>query len=538
MTAPSSNATQRLLVPIHTDNWALALASGYVGTAVQSDRAIDVQVLAAGSVLAFQGQIIPRWAMEYGDQGPRVVLEIEGEHLTERPASEPLILSGPIRVTQVLVARFASEDERRNFVASYTPFPDVPVKLVETAIGGFAIADVPAGTPPSRRDLTDLTPRRNLEYLGGWAGGLVEALLEGSHDQAIQQHLRDAGSSPFELATSLLRNLHPAATELDHAIWGTVVEVLSERAAARGFDKGEVLQEIGARLSDRTRDSEGAQSWVATCRKVVHAIVDPPSLDDQKRIGQRAGLASLLAHDVRSATSLGETLNAGPVVQLLAMVAAHAFEGLSRLSGRLKGEPSQLNAILDIAEGIGSAGSINISFSRRQFDSALAPHDSVIMKEGHAFTRSLQPRSYELILRARASEAGFDLKVDPNGGGMFLATPANRRVKIFVDEDPSSTAEHPVIRFVRELAPIGTRPNKKFQAYLETAWAIGCGVGVKDAPAGKVVCAFVTQPTATLDRDEFSFHIGRLILFKEAIRSLATGLKAADSVIQQPGKLS
>ncbi len=312
----------KLMVPMHSDNWALALASGYLGPSLRSDPAIDVQTLAGGSVLAFQGESIPAWAIGYGDDGPRVVLELGSNLPRSDGASGGVILPGLVRTTSVAIAHFGDDDQRRNFMASYSPFPDVPIALVASTTGGFSVDSAAREVPRIDAVPANVDARRAIDYFGGWAGGLFQALLAGKHEFAIQRHLQQPGSTPAQSASSLLLALHPSASALDCAIWETLVEVLSEKAVARGFDKSEVLQEVGSRLETRVDDKKGAQAWLTTSRKVVRAEIDPPQLDDQRGIGQRAALAALLSPDPRSALSLGETLGAGPIVQLLAMVVA------------------------------------------------------------------------------------------------------------------------------------------------------------------------------------------------------------------------
>ena len=65
-----------LLVPIHADSWALALASGYLGGTLKSDPAEDVQSLGKGAIIAFCEKV-PNWALQEGESGTRVLLVIE-----------------------------------------------------------------------------------------------------------------------------------------------------------------------------------------------------------------------------------------------------------------------------------------------------------------------------------------------------------------------------------------------------------------------------------------------------------------------------
>ncbi|MBR1274280.1 hypothetical protein [Bradyrhizobium sp. AUGA SZCCT0283] len=512
MTASPSKPT--LLVPMHADNWALALASGYVGPSLRSDPAVDIQNLAGGSVLAFPGDVVPAWAINYGEGGPRVLLEVEATSNAQDGPGGVVLLPDIVRATRITLVRFADEEQQRNFVTSYSLFPDVPVALVPSVIGGFSIDSTAHQVPKIDGTPIDIEARRAIEYFAGWVGGLFDELLAGKHEAAIRQHLRQPGDKPAALGSSLLQSLHSSASALDRAIWGTVIEVLSERAAAHGFDKSEVLQQVAQRLEEsRVEDLEGAQAWISICTKVVRASIDPPPLDDQRHIGQRAALAALLSPDPRSAASLAETLGAGPIVQSLAMVAARAFDGLSRLDSSRKNTVARLDAILTTAEAITLGSGVDASFTPRRFTQSFGSRDALLIDGKEAFTRELEPRSYGPLLSARAAEAGIKLQIDPDQGGIYFVPSTKNNLKIFVEEDPASTESDPIVRFLIPLGIIGARSGSKLQAYLNAAWKTGCAVGVRDTVEGRLACAFASQPTATLDRDEFSFHVSRLLAF-------------------------
>src|SRR4051794_36365446 len=117
MTASPSKPT--LLIPMHADNWALALASGYVGPSLRSDAAVDIQKLAGGSVLAFQGDVIPAWAINYGEGGSRVLLQLEATSNAPTGPDGVMLLPGLVRATRITLVRFADEEQQRNFLASY-----------------------------------------------------------------------------------------------------------------------------------------------------------------------------------------------------------------------------------------------------------------------------------------------------------------------------------------------------------------------------------------------------------------------------------
>lgn len=506
-----SPSKSRLLIPMHADNWALALASGYIGASLRSDPAVDIQELAGGSILAFQGDVIPIWAINYGEDGPRVVLEIEADDGVTPVAAGFVLLPGVIRATRVTIVRFMDEEQQRNFLASYSLFPDVPVSLVPGAVGGVSIDSSLDQVPKIDRNPIDSSARHNLEYYAGWAGGLFEQLSAGKHEAAIRHHLRQPGNSPAALASSLLKLLHPSASALDVRIWEATIEVLSKHAPAHGFDRSEVVHEVSTLLIDlRANDAEGAEAWISTCKEVIGAEIDPPPLDDEGHIGQRAALAALLSPDARSAASLSETLAAGPIVQSLAMVAARAFDGLSRLDSSQKDTGARLDAILATAEAV--AG-IDVSIAGQGAVDSKG-NQGMLQGDGEETAAGdLESRSYESLLHSRAAEAGFELQIDRDQSEIYFFPSSADNLRILLEEDPISTQDAPTVRFVIPLETIGARSGSKLQAYLLAAWKTGCAVGLRDTAEGRSACAFASQPLASLDRHRFSFHAGRLSAF-------------------------
>ncbi|WP_370141429.1 hypothetical protein [Bradyrhizobium yuanmingense] len=495
---------------------------------------MDIQKLAGGSILAFQGNVVPVWSINFGEDGPRVLLEVEANEGLTVGSGGFVLLPGVIRTTRVITVRFMDEDQQRNFFASYSLFPDVPISLIPYTIGGISIDSSAHQIPEISGDPIDSEARHRLEYYAGWAGGLFEQLWAGKYEAAIREHLRQPGNSPAKLASSFLQLLHPSALALDLAIWESTIEVLSRQAPAHGFDKSEVLQEVASRLRDqRVADAEGAEAWISTCKKVIDASIDPPPLDDERNIGRRAALAALLSPDARSAASLSETLGAGPIVQLLAIVAARAFDGLSRLTSTQKDTIARLDAILAAAEAIASGAGVDVVIGPDRIAQTEEGHDILLTEAEDRSAQELEPRSYKPLLYACAAEAGVELQVDPDRGGIYFVSSSANDLRIFFEDDPTSTHDAPVVRFVIPLGIIGARSGNKLQAYLLAAWKTGCAVGLRDTAEGRLACAFASQPTATLDRDEFLLHVGRLSAFaaetttKKRKRSVRTQRKKA-----------
>ncbi|QNP45664.1 hypothetical protein H9L14_14250 [Sphingomonas sediminicola] len=74
------------LVPLHADNFALALASGYVGGSLKEDAAKDFQSPAGEGLLGFNDSV-PTWALSEGEPGDRVIVAIPREGPRQSMAS-------------------------------------------------------------------------------------------------------------------------------------------------------------------------------------------------------------------------------------------------------------------------------------------------------------------------------------------------------------------------------------------------------------------------------------------------------------------
>lgn len=521
---------RQLFVPMHADNWALALTAAYLGTPLREDAARDVQALVSSGIVAFAGGV-PEWAFEYGDPGPKIVLELR-QGIPRAEEGDLVHVEGFRRVCDVAAAIFHSADDLANFNASYSAFPDVPVALVPCRVGQVPVVrGTEAATlqPVAENNVSALSRRFELDWYGGWAAGICDLARNGRFDNELAAYLAavpKGGRTVYSVASALLSAMHPEAEAVDQAIWGTVVEVTSLRRAGRGFDKTNVLSEVAERIQERiTPDQRDAvNAWVETCRKVVKALVDPPPLDDRRRLGQRAALAVLLAPDARAAASLDQSLSAGARVKALATVAARAFDGLARLEAVWKSDCEQLDALLEIAEGLGEH-TFALGFSARTLTSNFEGRDAVLLDGKILVERRLPPKPHELILRARATEAGLDLRVDGRSGCLCFEPAGRPGTVVLVEEDAASSPSEPIIRFVLPLTPLAPRTPKSLQLLLETAWKHGSAVGLR----GGEMCAFAARPTATLDRGEFEFDIGRMLEVHDAVAASLRRNKARKS---------
>lgn len=504
--AVERSESTEVLVPLHADNWALGLASGYLGGSLRPDPAADIQTAAGEGLVGFTGKI-PSWAMALGDDGPRVILAIAGSDYVEDRGV--MVLQSPLRVTAVSKVLFEDDAALQNFHASYDAFPDVPGKLVEDQAGWSAAVEL---APDGERTLPSSMsswPRRDLDFLGGWAAAVVRFLEAGELDQQLVAFLASPAAGLEEIARNFLLAIEPHSSELDIAIWTATVAALDRRYGKRGFDRQEFLAEIAVSVECH---GEEAHAWARGCKKVIDAEIDVPNLDDGGNLGRRAALAVLLAHEPRELPALEEVLGAGLKVIALATTAVFAFTGFSRLDSSNKQPRARMNAVLAIAEGLYLGRPVEVSVDAARVTQELARRQDIVVDGRKALERFLEPQPHLLMLKARAMEAGYLVRVDDPNGTLQIFARGKNSIPVRVEESSCSTHSHPVVDLVVSISPLGARPTTaSLKALLAAAWTHCTTVAIREEGGAEHVVAVATVPLATLDRDELAFNVDRLL---------------------------
>jgi hypothetical protein len=502
-----------VLIPMHADNWALSLGSGYIGPDPSKDRTPDLQSAFRNHVLAFRDHVPP--AAVGGSS--KVVLSVALELPTGREDEKVILVNDLIRVTSVRSVRFENDAELKNFMASYALFPDVPVRLLPCIVGGVDVSllDIELPLEPEGGDLGLL--RKRLDYFGGWAAGLVTLLSQSPFSREVAQFLMeiDGPKTAYTAGESLLNAFHADATLEDKVIWSTTVEVLSERASSRGFDREELLEEISKRASQMSgANAETLRVWVETCQKVVRSLMDPPALDDRKSIGQRAALGTILAPDFQTSSMLGTTIEIGPRVKALVTVAAYAFEGLARVPSSLKEDRNILEVICDFAEAVDRGIPINVRTTKRSITSSFQVVQEVLAGERRLLTVELDPSPFEVaIIDHIRKGTGVGLSED----GHAVVHRSDQRSPAMLEEF-SYPGGLPGVRIA---IPVGLGASKatalQLKALLLKSWEIGCSIGLRETAAGSEYFAFDVLPLLELNADSLSRTMARLQAAEETL---------------------
>ncbi|WP_281017538.1 MULTISPECIES: hypothetical protein [unclassified Minwuia] len=503
-----------LLVPIHADNFALALASGYIGGSLKEDAAKDLQARAGNGLIAFRGEV-PVWAISDGEPGNRVLLcfERRGEVAAEIGSME--FLDGPSRITKLRSAYFKDEASLANFKASYDAFPDVPIEVVELSTK-WPICET--GEPPVSLELRPADHsglRRDLDFLGGFAAGVIELLAESTFDDAICTFLREPGASVAENGRQLLLALEPRSSKVDITIWVATIEALRSRFGKRGFDRREFLADVERRLSDHDPEAE---SWVRGCQKVIDAEIDIPSLPDGDKIGRRAALAIMLSHEPSGLEELESNLEAGQRVRALVTAAVCAFAGLSRIDGGFKSPAQRMDAVLEAAERMSTGDPVQVEIETSNTEIDLTRHQIIKVAGNSALERHVEPPAYMVMLKARIQEAGYKVELESASGQIGIRPGSAKGEFIMVEDCSRSSTDNPIVNLVLPITTLGARPTvASLKKLMTSAWETATTVALRQFDQTEEVVAVASLPLATLDRDELNFHVERLLLLSTAI---------------------
>ena len=506
--AEGKASTRELLVPIHADNFALALASGYLGGSLKDDAARDLQSYAANGLLAFSGEV-PTWAISEGEDGDRVLLSLAGKGEAAPGPGTMELLGGPERITTVRSAYFRDEASLANFNASYDAFPDVPMNIVELA-AKWPVCE--SGERPT--DLQELpveqpSRRSDLDFLGGFAAGIIDLLAENTFDEAICHFLKEPGTDLAENGRRLLLALEPRTSQVDVSIWTATIEALRSRFGKRGFDRREFLADVEGRLADHGPEAE---SWVRGCQKVIDAEIDIPSLADSEKIGRRAALAIILSHEPSGLEELESNLETGPRVRALVTAAVYAFAGLSRIDSRLKSPAPRMEAVLELGDRIATGKPVRVEIETSKTGADLTRHQVIKVGGKSVLERQVEPPAYMVMLKARIQEAGYKVELDGASGQIGIRPGSAKGEFIMVEDCSRSSPGNPIVNLVLPIATLGARPTvASLKKLMSAAWENATTVALREVGDSEEVVAMASLPLATLDRDELNFHVERLL---------------------------
>lgn len=512
----------QVYIPLHNENWALSLSRGYLGYPPTEDTVQDVQARYSQGTVGFE-EMPPSWALECDEPGAIIVLKakVPIDYVTKKDGI--VFLPGLTRVSRVEEAIFANQSELDNFIASYSVFPDVPIDLVPCGVSsqpGDLFAGGASEEAIENFEETGKPEFDERDVYCGWSAGIVNLMEAGRFDGELQAYFaridREKSAKAFiDHVRQILLAFDPGAMEVDLDIWSAIADTAMNSRSRHGFDRLQLVESVEGWLSGKGKTDPKYSKWLEVAKDVVSARRDPPPLGDEGSLGQRAGIAFLLAH----APETIEFLDAGDKVKALVLMLAMAFLGFARSDVKFKKPLSRMDSVLSVAEAIeaGTAGELIVQTGR--LDKEMNERDTFTLNGNEIACRVRSVSSYVLLLRAHAVDSGMQLLVDEDLGRLYLDFGGAAELKIFIDREAPSGSSLPVVRFWAPLIEMKARSPgaAAVRKLLEKSWSTGCALGINSFGGKDFLCAFITQLTNTLDRDEFDAHV-------TSIRKMATGM--------------
>jgi hypothetical protein len=530
----TGKAAELLNVPMLGDNLALALSGGFLASKARTDAMEDVQSLHGRGTVGFAGQV-PYWAVAIGEESRPLeniaIIEVSTHDLQVTERGPYVEVETPIPVSRINRVNFASVDAAKNFVASYKAFPDVPVENFDIGEnpGLFEWQDRDPGLPDGFENPGHSVPKvlGRLDMLGGFLVCLRDLLADDGHDEELTRLDAALGmQGPGTEIDRLLGAVHDVfadgeSSEVDGVVWRATAKSVLARKDDRGFDPRQVIAEVLDMVNKQGIEEKvraDVEKWARFCNDVVDAHRDMPGLPD-KRVGRRAALALLVARDLDAHATLASDSTTGKRVAALSRLAIGAFIGLSRTSKELK-SPSAAGfaAVLELAQKVATGTTLSVNVSVEPVPGTL---DMLRKAEinGTCFAEQcLEPGGFTRLIQSMALGVELALSRDVETSELFVEKEGE---KVFVTREPRSTGEKPVVRMFVVVKKMPARaPLKVFRKYLELGWQSGSGVGVVKRDEFDYLCCYETQLQPTFDRDEFPFHLHRLVGLSKSLRAV------------------
>ena len=348
-----------LYLPMHADNWAYFLSTGYIGGAYFENLSSDFQNNNDSLISGFKS-FPPMWAVNIGDVGIKVVVEINIENIALELKENFYVCNELLDITRAKQVYFSTEDELKNFHASYNFFNDVPNNLIQSSVKSF-----PEGDTDYKKELFERVKNKKFEELReqkdlfcGWAIELLDCFEDHSEDLILNHLLNPITISSTNeninnLVLSVLRAAQVKKNDVDEIIWETTISTILAKKSARGFDNSELINEIETKLQENTDFKNEIENWISSCRKIISAEQELRGFKDEEgKLGRITALYAIIAHQVEDVKNLIKNKSLGPKVSTLLRLVAGAFDGISRSENRRKTDLKKLKILIDLSERI------------------------------------------------------------------------------------------------------------------------------------------------------------------------------------------
>lgn len=478
-----------LLVPMLASNWALCLATGFIGGKPRPDCGLDAQALYPGGIAGSVGKLAP-WLLAHGEPGDRVVLKLSLPVTAVRDMQGFSVAAGLHRVTLVKECQVPSEGAKAAFEATFNPFPDVPARLVPLVAKKFPALKGPSlGLGSEPVDDGGLEGSREaIDAVAGWVAGLI-ANFECHGLVGPRLSLAGYASDGIAgLATAALASLAPGSTRIDIEIWKAVVREKVAPSAARIGDRHGIIAAVGEQLAGSLGASPEANAWLSKVSDVVSAKCDLPPLGDDGSIGKRAALALVLG-DTSGRLPMGARVSA------LVSLATNASMGFSRLpASGLKDNRDRLDALLGLAGRIVAREVPVLELVPRGIDADFSFSADLCADGKVLASRKVLPPPWLQGVREAARASELEAVPGPAPGVVVIMPGESIPHAAIIERQDGPTG--PCLRVSVALCAVKPKAPAlpAMRAVLEAAWESGLTVGIRSGPAGQELCLFGSVP--------------------------------------------
>ena len=518
-----------LYLPMHSDNWAYFLSTGYIGGAYFENLSSDFQNN-TGHLLAGFKSFPPLWSINMGDLGIKVVVEIDTNEITILQDEDFYICNDFIQLNKAKHVYFNSDDEFNNFHASYNLFNDVPNKIITSSVKLFPQEDVAYNEEFFKRQKINKFEelRTQKDLFCGWTVELLDCLENGSEEIILQHLLKPSViSQPNKPVNNLILSLLQAAqgnnNHLDEFIWEVTISSILEKKSVRGFDSQELINEIEGKLLDKNNFKKDIETWLTLCRKIISAEQDLGAYKDEKgKLGRITALYAIMAYKVEDVNNLITNKSLGPKVSTLLRLVAGAFDGISRSEHQRKSDISQFKMLLDLSERIQNNLKTEITLDKVNISKSLDyQKQNYKFNDDVIFQKKITLPSYIQQLKYCAQKFNINLYKEDDSNLIYLL---HNGTKIFCDAIKIQNKE--IINFYTPALNNKFLKNNNYLIdVLKLASQIGTPVGVRTILNEDTVCSFIHLLTDTLDQDEFEYTIQQLSKFPSEIDNLINNNK-------------
>ena len=517
----------KFYVPMHIDNFTICLSSGYIGGFSYQEATDDFQNFNENKITGFLNFPPPSWAINLGSDGKKVVLEVVStEGLYEK--DEFVYTNQFIKITNVKKVFFLSEDDKDNFNASFRPFKEIPINLINQDVYDFKEKSEDGTDKKFTRlnNKSDFNERELIDIFLSFANKSLDILS--NHDE-YKKFLDLLDKLSFEekennlegFLKHLISFFQNDNKKEDIDLFVITVSTILKHRRQDGFDKSKILSEIKNILIKDNKLNAELSEWFEIVEQIILSERDVPEFDDKDgSIGRRAALYFILFPKIKEIEQLLIDKKIGNIIALILKLISAAFSGFSRNKSDYKNSSEKFDLLLDFAEQLKKGKSVKIKSLHKNLDTQLLVEiENFYFNERLIFQRRDVIPTFLSTLKVCCQKSGINLSKDEKTGNIFLNCKNN--IKIFCEPRSYNQKETLFFSTLIDIHDFENFENfENLKKIFELSFLEATPVGLKTVEDKIVLNTYMELLSDTLDQDEFNFVIDKMIKFNEKIKSI------------------